>query len=65
MKMISGSPALKFIITLCNTGCMFCDEDDRHYDRHSVTPGCMFCDEDDRHYDRHSVTPGDCMWEEY
>ena len=31
-----GGPALKFIITLCNTGCMlFCDEDDRH----SETPG--------------------------
>ena len=30
VKMISGSPALKFIITLCNTGCMmFCDEDNR------------------------------------
>ena len=34
VKMISGGPALKFIIALCDTGCMlFCDEDNRYSEK--------------------------------
>ena len=34
VKMISGNPALKFIIALCNKGCMlFYDEDDRRSEK--------------------------------
>ena len=55
VKMISGNPALKFIIALCNKGCMlFYDEDDRR----SETPGdCVPVSS--------LSLRKDCMWEEY